>query len=58
MNQVKDIHELCGLSELRLAEILENSSIASTLWDFLHSKRRGLEKTISSKTNRSKSKKI
>ena len=57
MNQVKNIHELCELSEARLAEILDNSSAAKTLWEFLHTNKKGQEKTIQpTKTIRGKNK--
>lgn len=40
MNQVKDLHELCEISETRLAEVLENAAIAKTLWEFIHTKKK------------------
>lgn len=61
MNNVKDIHELCDLSEARLTEILDNSNAAKTLWEFLHARQKGPEKGPEkgtfSKTTRGKNKK-
>lgn len=54
MNHVKDISELCQLSETKLGEILENANTAKTLYEFIHTKRKDdvpIAKSSKSKKN-------